>query len=125
MDSGIARNVWKRAGVSVPFNDVYKGKKAITKKEAHKLANASLKIATEDAQKFFPKFDRLTPNRQDALINLSYQMGYPALSGFKKFKQALENKDYRLAAQELVLSEWYKQTQKSRTRRILEQIIKG
>ena len=125
MESGIAKDVWKRAGVKVSFNDVLKGDAAITTEESDNLARASLDIASEDAAQFIPQFDRLSPGRQEAIINLSYQLGYNALSKFTKFKAAMIDKNFRLAAQELVESKWYKQTQKSRTRRVLTQIIEG
>ena len=125
MDSDIAENVWKKAGIDVPFGDVYKGKAGITDGQAQSLAMASYQIAREDASNFVNKFDKLSEGRQQALMNLSYQLGATRLSKFTEFKKAMNDGNYRLAARELVMSEWFGQAQDSRKRRVIQQILQG
>lgn len=125
MDSGIAKTVWKRAGINTPFNDVYHGKSSISDDEAKSLSQISENIAEEDARHVFPKFDKLSENRQQAVLNLSYQLGGNKLAEFKKFRSAMQDGQYTLAARELAKSEWYSQTQKSRSHRIIRQIMYG
>lgn len=125
MDSGIAKQVWKQAGIQSNFRDVYNGKAAITPQDSHNLLQVSYHVAQSDARKLVPRFDKLSQNRQSALSELSYQMGYDRLSGFKNFKSAMNNGDFTLAARELVRSDWYDQTQDSRKRQIIEQLVKG
>lgn len=124
MDSGIAKRIWKTAGVQSAFDDVYKGKAAITPQEAEALAGASYKIAVDDAESFFPNLRKLSPGRRDAIVNLSYQLGGPSLNEFKKFKAALNDGNFRLAARELVMSDYYQQTP-NRARRVIQQILQG
>lgn len=125
MDSGIAKQVWKRSGIETSFDDVYNEEAGITDDEAARLANTAYAIAREDAESLVPRFAKLSENRQKALLNLSYQMGKNRLSGFKKFLAAMNSKDYRLAGRELINSKWYEQTQESRKRRIVRQIVGG
>ena len=46
------------------------------------------------------------------VVNMCYQMGVNGVSKFKKFLQALEEKDYGWAAIEMLDSKWSKQTSK-------------
>lgn len=124
MDSGIAKRVWDKAGVGASFKDVYNGKASITPQEAEALGAASYQIAVSDARSFFPDIGKLSPARQDALLNLSYQMGLTTLNQFKGFKKALERKDYKTAAKELMNSRYFEQTP-NRARRVINQIYRG
>lgn len=47
---------------------------------------------------------------KNIVTNMAFQLGLPNLSGFKNFKQALENKDYNKAADEMLDSKWATQT---------------
>lgn len=125
MDSGIARKAWKKAGVQAAFNDVYAGEAAITPQEAERLAMVSYQAAMDDAREFLPAFDKLTEGRKQALANLSYQLGSNRLAKFTGFKSAMNKGDYVTAARELVNSKWFDQTQDSRKRRVIQQILKG
>jgi len=124
MDSGIAKRVWKKAGVPVPFEDAYQGIASISDEHAAALGAASQEIAVADAQSFLPSFHKLSNGRKSALVNLSYQMGAPTLQKFTGFKTAMSKGDYRKAAIELVNSDYYKQTP-DRARQVIKQILQG
>ena len=47
---------------------------------------------------------------QDVVYEMAFQMGVSGVSKFKKFLQALEEKDYGWAAIEMLDSRWSKQT---------------
>lgn len=79
MDSGIARNIWKEAGIQKDFNAVRNGKQKITDAEAQKLFSKSYEIANSDIKSLVPNFDSLGKNQQEALTHLSYQYGKPRL----------------------------------------------
>jgi GH24 family phage-related lysozyme (muramidase) len=56
----------------------------------------------------FPFFKDLSPNRQIALIDMSF-MGYKKIKGFKKMWAALSIGDYDKTAEEMLDSKWAKQ----------------
>ena len=66
-------------------------------------------IAVNDANKFIDK-DEHPEDIYGVIIEMCFQLGYPRLCGFKKFKAALEDKDYLVAADEMLDSRWAKQT---------------
>ena len=84
------------------FNEVTDVAKRFTDKQAvDKDGNAKQKPT---------KFDDHPDDVQSILIDMA-MMGEGSLSGFKKFKDALDNKDYKTAAKEMVDSKWYKQVE--------------
>jgi len=51
----------------------------------------------------------LSERRQAVLINMVVNLGWPRFSGFKKFRAALQAKDYVRAAHEMTDSRWFTQ----------------
>ena len=47
---------------------------------------------------------------QGVLIEMLFQMGYPRVSKFKKTLKALDEGDFKTAANEMLDSRWHKQT---------------
>lgn len=101
MDSGIGEKVWKRAGISTPYQDVYDGKVALTDQQAQRVLQISYEIATEDAAKVFSNFGKLPPHKQEALVNLSYHHGLPSLRKKQNFIAAVNNGNWNKAVIEL------------------------
>ena len=124
MDSGIARNVWKKAGVKASFNDVYAGRAGISDADAQNLGAASYRIAMDDARAVYPDLHRLSQGRQQALLNLSYQMGKPNLMKFRNFNAAVKAEKWGEAARHLMLSEYGQQT-RGRAQEVARQILRG
>lgn len=110
MDSGIAPKVWERAGIDVPFKDVYAGKAGISDAHAEALGRASYEIAANDAESLYGDLKDVSQSRREALLNLSYQLGKPALSGFRNFNTAVKQGKWTDAARHLLKSEYAKQT---------------
>ncbi len=81
--------------------------------------------ALQDSEKFIPSFAKLSPNRQEAISELSFNLGYGKLSKLGKFKAAVEDGDFKKAGRELILSDWYKNASPVQRKRILNQIIRG
>jgi lysozyme len=50
--------------------------------------------------------------RQNVLLEITFQMGMPRFMGFLRFWQAMREKDYNKASQELLGSRWAHQTPK-------------
>lgn len=124
MDSGIAKRVWEKAGVSSKFDEVYNGRDAITDAEAEALGLATYEVAIDDAKSLYPDFEDYSPRRQEALLDLSYQLGGNTLRDFKKANTAIRAGRWTEAARELLKSKYAKQTP-NRARRIARDLING
>ncbi|MCY1397751.1 hypothetical protein D9M71_127670 [compost metagenome] len=83
-----------------------------------------IKIAENDARALVPGFDRLDDVRKEVIVNLSFNMGYSRLSGFKKFLAAINSSDFDKAADELKDSKWYGQV-KGRGERLVKAMRTG
>jgi lysozyme len=68
-----------------------------------------IKLAEKDARSLVPGFDQLNDVRQEVVVNLSFNLGYTRLAGFKRFLSALNSSDFDDAAAELKDSKWYGQ----------------
>ena len=66
----------------------------------------------------------MSEERQQALANMCFNLGWPRLSTFKKMLSALEAGDYDLAADEALDSKWARQVG-ARAARISKQIRNG
>jgi len=110
LNSGIAKKVWKKAGIPTPFEQVAAGTASITPQEAEALGRESYNIAYADAADIYSDLDKLNEPRKEALLNLSYQFGKPRLSALKEFNAAVNKKDWKRAARELGKTKYYKQT---------------
>lgn len=81
--------------------------------------------AVDDLDSIWTPWRGLSEARKRALINLSFQLGRDRLAAFPRFWAGLRRHDYEAAAAELVESLWYRQTQASRTSRVVRQIREG
>lgn len=82
----------------------------ITDQQVRQLYKFSFDRALKDAKTFCPNFDTQPVNVQKALVDMSFNLGLPRLSGFVEFKKALLQKDYKKAADEMLDSKWARQT---------------
>lgn len=83
-----------------------------------------IKIAEKDARALVPGFDHLSDVRQEVVMNMSFNMGYTRLSGFKRFLSALNSSDFDGAADEMRSSKWYTQV-KDRGDRLVKAMRTG
>lgn len=68
-----------------------------------------IRLAERDARALVQWFDRLNDVRQEVLVNMSFNMGYSTLAGFKKFLSAVNSGRFDEAAVEMEDSKWFKQ----------------
>lgn len=73
----------------------------------------------------FHWFAGLDGVRQQALMNLRFQLGPTRFRSFKKMLDAVLHKDWDAAAYELFNSKWWGQTQPSRRERVQEMLKRG
>jgi lysozyme len=86
----------------------------ITVERSHELFFEDVSKAEAECWRVFPWFGGLDQVRQDALINLMFNMGATRLLGFKRTLAAIERGDWIGAAFELSNSLWARQVQKTR-----------
>ena len=86
-----------------------------------------IKVSVKDCEDLFNNFNDLPEDIQHVLINMSFQLGKPRLSKFKKMIAAVENLDWSKMADEMQDSTWRWQTP-NRAQRLIkraeEQMIK-
>ena len=58
----------------------------------------------------FPFVKKMPEEGQDVIYEMCYQLGVSGVSKFKKTLVYLENKEYRMAASEMLDSKWHRQT---------------
>ena len=78
------------------------------KEIAYLLSNDILRIRKE-LEDEYPWFSRLDTVRQDALIDMSFNLGQTVLRKFKNALHAMSKKQYEQAADEFMDSRWSKQ----------------
>ena len=81
-----------------------------------------VQVAIQDCQTIFSAFDKLPDEIQHVLINMSFQLGKPRLSKFKKMIAAVEAEDYQEMANQMEDSRWFKQTT-NRAQRLIDRVI--
>lgn len=87
----------------------------IGEQEAMMMAEYDLKEAGRNAEYFAGKgWKSLSPNQQEVLTEMAYQLGLPRLSKFKEMKKAVEQNDLKGMVREMMASEWAKKDSPAR-----------
>ena len=84
-------------------------------KLAKKIGNLHLALA-----KKFSFYNDLPNLVQNVLLNMSYQMGVTGVSYFKKMLKAMEQSDWKVAADEKLDSKWAKKDTPARANRLAD-----
>ena len=66
-------------------------------------------IMIDEAKKIFPNLDELPEEAQQVIVSMTFNMGRPRLSQFKKFIAGVNAGDWNKAAVEMMDSRWAKQ----------------
>lgn len=83
--------------------------RGISQATADQMANEDIAIVAGDLDKNIPWWRNLTANRQRALANMMFNLGWPRLSAFALMLSALELGDYTEAAHQALNSTWARQ----------------
>lgn len=83
--------------------------RGITEDEAMYLLRNDIMIAVDDLDRNVPWWRGLPDGPRRALVNMSLNLGWPRLSGFRNMLMALEAGDYDTAATEALDSKWARQ----------------
>ena len=80
-----------------------------SKKELDELFEKDFASAIYNANKLVGNYD-ISDDAFGVVIEMCFQLGFPRVSKFIKFLDALKKHDYNRAANEMLLSKWYEQT---------------
>ena len=78
-------------------------------------------VMVDEAKKLFPDLEDLPEEAQQVIVNMTFNMGRPRLSQFKKFIAGVNAGDWEKAAVEMMDSRWAKQVG-SRAERLRDRI---
>lgn len=98
--------------------------RGITKAEALYLCENDIAAAEGELDKSMPWWRELTEARQQVLCSMVFNLGWPKLAQFLKFRAALTRNDWAGAAAEMRDSLWYSQV-KARGERLARMMEKG
>ena len=114
-------------GHNLEARPYYKGK-PIPHIIAEDFAEELLQYDIEKTEKLLielcPTYRHVSPARQDALLNMAFQMGVRGLLEFKRMFAALDAGNYEKAYIEAMESKWYRQTP-GRANRVARQMLYG
>lgn len=96
----------------------------VSRLEARLMLRNDIETAQEECITRFNFFKDLNGTRQEVLVNMMYNLGWPRLKRFVKMIAALEEKDYEMAGAEMLDSKWHRQV-KGRARELAEQMRTG
>lgn len=96
----------------------------ITKAESAYLLANRIEEKRAELRARLPWFDDLDDARQNALVNMAYQLGVGGLLGFKNSLRLIESGKFEAAATSMRNSRWFRQTP-NRAKRVIEQIRTG
>lgn len=82
----------------------------ITREEAEYLLENDIAKVLFGLRKRLVFWDNLTPIRQQALVNMGFQLGVDGVLNFRKMLLAMSIAHYDLAADEALKSRWARQT---------------
>ena len=81
----------------------------VTKERVKECFNKDVESVIYDCKKLYNDFDELPEEAQQIIANMMFNMGFTRLKKFKGMKAAVDNKDWKKAADEMVDSRWYNQ----------------
>ena len=95
----------------------------ITEPEAAYILEMRLNSIINDMERY-DWYNNLGDARRVVIVNMVYQLGISRFLKFKKMIAALNSGSYGLAADEMMDSNWYKQTP-NRAKRLIEKMREG
>ncbi len=96
----------------------------ISRGEARFLLKNDIAVAEGECLSRFGFFKDLDSIRQEVLVNMMFNLGWPRLKAFVKMIAALEKEDYETAAVEMIDSRWFRQV-KGRAEELADQMRTG
>ena len=88
----------------------------IDEERVNELFETDIKETIDECKLIYNDFDDLPEEAQYIIANMMFNMGRPRLSRFHKMKQAVDNRDWKEAANQMIDSRWFKQVPKRANR---------
>jgi GH24 family phage-related lysozyme (muramidase) len=115
--------------LGLDYDKVYAGEQDLTDEQIDSLFADDVQTAKDDIKTYVTNFDSLSEAQQNALVNLSFNMGGSFAKKFPKFTKALNDGDFETAAKELGLasdgkspSKWSQDVKAERAGRVIGKI---
>ena len=121
---GVGRNLDDNPLSSEELRALGDYKHGITENGAKMLLRNDILRCYEQLKKHIAGFEELEPDRQYALLDMYFQLGFKGLEKFRKMLKAIEKKDFIWASFECLTSDYAKQTPK-RAKRVAQAIKIG
>lgn len=116
---GLSSSEMEMIGIGESF-DLSKLRLTITQSEI--MCMNDIKGACDDLDRNIPWWRDMSDIRQEALVNMCFNLGWPRLSNFKNMLSALKSGDYERAGREALDSKWARQVG-NRAKRIKDMIV--
>ena len=87
----------------------------------HEAFESDIEGVLSDCSKLYSDFGDLPEEAQRVIANMMFNMGYTRLSKFKNMKLSVDNRNWDIAADEMVDSRWYYQVP-NRAKRLVERM---
>lgn len=88
------------------YDRLLNGEDVLTDEQILDLFKLNIKTAYNDAKKYLPNFDSLPRNIKLAVLDMSFNLGYPRLNKFVNTKKYIEAGEYDKAGDEILKSKW-------------------
>ena len=95
----------------------------VPKERVEAVFDSDLQKTLDDCRKLFADFEELPDEAKIVIGNMMFNLGFSKLSNFKNFGEAVRNRDWNKAAEEMKNSLWYRQVTK-RAERLIARIKK-
>ena len=87
----------------------------------HETFESDIEGVLSDCSKLYSDFEDLPEEAQRVIANMMFNMGYTRLSKFKNLKLSVDDRNWDIAADEMVDSRWYYQVP-NRAKRLVERM---
>ena len=81
----------------------------IDDERVNELFDQDVEVTLGECRLLYEDFDDLPEEAQQIIANMMFNMGRPRLSKFKKMKEAIDNRNWVEAGNQMMDSRWYKQ----------------
>jgi lysozyme len=113
----------KLSKVGASLANIKSGNSALSEPQIKALLIDDLGKAKADAQALIKNWQALPPSVQGVLVEMTFNLGKKGLSEFKNFLKHIENRQFDLAADEMLRSAWARQVGNRAT--TLSKIVKS
>ena len=81
----------------------------VSEERVHAMFRLDVAVAIEDCIRLYKDWDELPEEVQLICANMMFNLGYPRMSRFVNFCEAISQRDWNRAGDEMIDSKWYDQ----------------